>query len=426
MDEREQKGLMIAATSNIVKRGNETWIVPSQTAKGSKYAVTIAAEGKACTCPDFELRQKPCKHIIAVQLVLFRETTTETKPDGSVVTTTTEAKQVRVTYGQDWTNYNRSQTLEKELFCGLLHDLCAAVPEPVQVMGRPRIPMSDALFSACFKVYSTASSRRFSTDLREAQTAGYVERPWHFNTVLKVIEDKEITPTLHKLVAATAAPLKSIESAFAVDSTGFGTQQYYRHVAAKYGREKFTQDWLKLHVLVGVKTHTIASCVITDRDGSDSPQFKPLVQDAATIFDMKEITADKAYSGYDNLELVESIGATPYVPFKVNAVAVARSKRRKPSKTWARLFHFFQLNRDEFLAHYHQRSNVESVFSSMKRVFGDTLRSKTIEAQTNELLLKVIAHNIVRLIHAIFEHGITVPGLATCTQSRIDEYKVTA
>ena len=31
----------------------------------------------------------------------------------------------------------------------------------------------------------------------------------------------------------------------------------------------------------------------------------------------------------------------------------------------------------------------------MKRVFGDTLRSKTTVAQNNELLMKVIAHNIV-------------------------------
>jgi hypothetical protein len=52
----------------------------------------------------------------------------------------------------------------------------------------------------------------------------------------------------------------------------------------------------------------------------------------------------------------------------------------------------------------------------MKRVFGDTLRSKTPAAQVNELLLKVIAHNIVCVVHSIFELGVTVPGLA-CTQT---------
>ena len=73
---------------------------------------------------------------------------------------------------------------------------------------------------------------------------------------------------------------------------------------------------------------------------------------------------------------------------------------------WDRLFHFYNFNRDEFLAHYHKRSNVESAFSAMKRKFGDFVRSKTTIAQTNEVLLKVLAHNIVRLVHSIHELGI--------------------
>ena len=36
----------------------------------------------------------------------------------------------------------------------------------------------------------------------------------------------------------------------------------------------------------------------------------------------------------------------------------------------------------------------------MKRAFSETLRSKAEEAQTNELLLKVIAHNI-RVRHSL-------------------------
>ena len=55
----------------------------------------------------------------------------------------------------------------------------------------------------------------------------------------------------------------------------------------------------------------------------------------------------------------------------------------------------------------------------MKRVFGDTLRSKNTEAQVNELLLMVIAYNIVCVVHSIFELGVTVPGLSACTQSAI-------
>ena len=55
----------------------------------------------------------------------------------------------------------------------------------------------------------------------------------------------------------------------------------------------------------------------------------------------------------------------------------------------------------------------------MKRVFGDTLRSKKPVAQANELLMRVIVHNIVCLVHSIFELGVTVPGWSACTQNAV-------
>jgi transposase len=55
---------------------------------------------------------------------------------------------------------------------------------------------------------------------------------------------------------------------------------------------------------------------------------------------------------------------------------------------------------------YHKRSNVESTFSAIKRVFGDFVRSKNKTAQVNEVLLKVICHNIRQIIFAMHELGI--------------------
>jgi hypothetical protein len=80
------------------------------------------------------------------------------------------------------------------------------------------------------------------SDVRDAQSNGFVSRAWHFNSVLKVIEDATVTPSLHKLITASAAPLRSVESAFAVDSTGFGTQSFYRHYSAKYGHDQFSRN----------------------------------------------------------------------------------------------------------------------------------------------------------------------------------------
>ena len=65
---------------------------------------------------------------------------------------------------------------------------------------------------------------------------------------------------------------------------------------------------------------------------------------------------------------------------------------------WADLFHYFCGHRDEFLPHYHKRSNVESTFSAVKRKFGDAVRSKTDTAMVNEVLCKFLCHNLTYLI----------------------------
>lgn len=44
-----------------------TWIVPSQTGNGT-YQVDVQMRYWHCTCPDFELRGVPCKHINAVKI----------------------------------------------------------------------------------------------------------------------------------------------------------------------------------------------------------------------------------------------------------------------------------------------------------------------------------------------------------------------
>src|ERR1035437_4803966 len=152
MEPREIKGLQIAATMPI-KRSTYGWVVPSQSGNGTykvapinpKMARFELVDGYACTCPDFELRSLPCKHILAVEYTIKREVT----QDGEVVT-----EQVKVTYTQDWAAYNRAQCEEKDRFMPMLADLCATVPQPPQGRGRPRLPVSDMAFAAVSKIYS--------------------------------------------------------------------------------------------------------------------------------------------------------------------------------------------------------------------------------------------------------------------------------
>ena len=70
------------------------------------------------------------------------------------------------------------------------------------------------------------------------------------------------------------------------------------------------------------------------------------------------------------------------------------------------MVHYFMYRRDEFFKHYHQRSNIESVFSTIKHKFGDAVRSKTDTVMRNKVLCKLVCHNICCVIKAQIELGI--------------------
>jgi transposase len=221
-----------------------------------------------------------------------------------------------------------------------------------------------------------------------------------YTSILKTIADESLTPVIETLVAESSRPLKEIETDFAVDSTGFGVGQYYRHYSVKRKALSRREEFLKLHACVGIQTHIFAAVRVTDGHVHDMKEFQPLVNAKAEMFTISEISADKGYLARKSFDLVDSIGAAPYIAFK-------RTSMPNPkSPVWDRLFHLYSLNRQEFLTHYHKRSNVESAFSALKRRFADFIRAKKYPAQKNELLLKILIYNVGCVIQSMFELGI--------------------
>lgn len=325
-------------------------------------------------------------------------------PDGTTITET-----MRVTYAQNWPAYNDAQVHEKERFQVLLRDLCSGVPTvPHKGAGRPRMPLSDVVFGNAMKVYTTQSGRRASTDIRGCAAAGMMTKAAHYNTLFKYMEDPELTPVLSTLIEQAAMPLRGVESCFAVDSTGFANSTYVRWFDEKYGQERSLKTWVKAHVMCGVKTHVVTSAIVTPMNGADCPQFKTLVENTSRNFKIVEVSADKAYLSRENVAAVDALGAAPYIPFKIGTGegVEIRGMPAKHQKLWARLYHGFQYDRDRFLAHYHKRSNVESVFSMIKAKFGSAVRSTSPIAQLNEALVKVLCHNVVVLVGAVAELGL--------------------
>ncbi len=308
-----------------------------------------------------------------------------------------------VKHTQNWKEYNEAQTKEKLMFYKLLNELLNIIPKRKYTYGRPKKPLREMIFCCMIKIYTNVSSRRLISDLELAKRAGYISEVPHFNSVLNFFDDPAMKMVLDYLITVSSLPLKQVEERFAVDSTGFGTQRFDRWVDIKWRLKSPLGKYKKAHVTCGVKTNIITSLQVTDGNVNDSKMFESLVKETAENWNVKEVSADKAYSSRANMDLVNSLGAMPFIPFKKNATGKSGG-----SPTWAKMYKMFAENYLEFAEHYHKRSNVESCFSMIKRKFGDACRCKSPRSQNNEIRCKVLAHNLVVLIHEIFELKVEV------------------
>jgi len=201
---------------------------------------------------------------------------------------------------------------------------------------RSSLSIHETLFCAIQKVYSQLSSRRAFSLFQNATERGQIDHAPHFNAPSKLFNNAEMTSIHHKLVMLSALPVAGLESDFSVDSAGFRTTTFSAYNGEKHGQKKEHQ-WLKAHLCAGAKTNVVAAV------------------------------------------------AKAYIPYKKNATG-----RAGGSALWKKMYHYFRLNRDEFMDHYHKRSNIEATNAAMKCKFGETLKSKNPVAQVNELLAKMV------------------------------------
>ncbi len=378
VEARKQRALQIVELGGISPSSvrEHWWIVPSQTT-GGHYQVELPVDGRAptCTCLDFANPEVSfCKHILAAEM-----------EKGRLFVDPVAAKKAEYQDKRDWSVVNAAHINEKEHVLQYAHELCRGIIEPVQHRGRPRVPRRDIVFGALLWVYSTKSSRNAMFDFKMCQERGLISQRLHFSSMLRHLQDPTLTLLLRALLRESALPMRHIERQFAVDATGFSTRIWHRWFDHKWGGAKKEKIWLKAHAICGTDTKIVTDCIIADE--GDATQFPELVKNTAVHFNIEEVSADGAYASKNNAEVAESIGAVPYIPVE------DRVREDRGPEVWRRMVAYYRYREDEFRKHYHQRSNIETVFSMVKRVLGGSVRGKLRVVQENEVLLKFILHN---------------------------------
>lgn len=277
---------------------------------------------------------------------------------------------------------------------------CLNIPKPKRKIGRPPANISDQIKYAILKVYNKSTFRKIFSFSTIYANSGYTTKLLRRTSIDKVFIDEKYTPHLEEIYRNLSNLLIPFENSFAIDSTGFSNRYNSRWVQVRLDFQKH-KAFSKLHIICGTHTHIITEVKVTDGKASDSPYLKELLGKTAERFKIKRFCADSGYLSRENVQAVEDVEARPLIMPKKNSV---RASKGYPA--WLRMMHVYEDNPARFHKEYHLRSNVETVFSMMKTTLLDGISGKTETSQKNELLIRVICHNISVIIDAIFRFGL--------------------
>ena len=140
------------------------------------------------------------------------------------------------------------------------------------------------------------------------------------------------------------------------DATGIAIIRYAEWKAAKKGVVS-RREFVKLHIITDVKGRKIVSYAVTQGRAHDSPVFREMIKkipDGAGC-----VMLDAGYDAHENYRMIRDTGRRPVICTRKNHVVKGFSPR-------AEMLRWQEKNPEEFEDTYHQRSIVESVFSSFK------------------------------------------------------------
>jgi len=312
---------------------------------------------------------------------------------------------------RDFKVINKAQQWEKKLFLKILD--CAIqtinIPNGYKGTGRPSIPLSEKLKICCIKQYNLKGARRTVYDIEYAKTSGFLFVPTisenYFNRINEYLRDESLTPYLQKLIQTLSEPLIHKEHFFAIDGTGFKIATgkiRYKDIRTD---KKAKGGYIGLHIIAGIKSKIIPHAIASKGYEHDNNFFKPLVSEANKIFEIKELYADGAYFSQKNFNLCHSLKIKAYIKPREDAIL-----KKFGNSVWNNSIDRYMNDLEKGdERRYTLRANVECAFHMIKSVFSDVLRHKTFEGRINELLSRIVCHNIRCLVYAYFKEDIKFP-----------------
>ena len=160
--------------------------------------------------------------------------------------------------------------------------------------------------------------------------------------------------------------------------------------AVNASRSKRLKRMPKLALAVAAASHRILAARASIGNGSDAPDFEPLLFHSWRRAKVTTVVADAGYDSEANHRLARlDMGVRSVIPPRIG-----RPSKSPPAGYYRRLMKSrFQRKADAKI--YGQRSQSETTNSMMKRNLGESLRSIRPDRRKQEMILRTLVHNLM-------------------------------
>lgn len=175
----------------------------------------------------------------------------------------------------------------------------------------------------------------------------------------------------------------------AVDASGVGIYTADEWNAQKH-QKKSHRKWLKLSILINVKTGEVLANTLATSDDSDSSQVAPLLEQLPDM--IEGFYGDGAYDKdktFDAIKAHQSFPVDIVVP-PIETLGVPEDPNQPLSRRQQHRQYIDQYGRDRWRAKtkHGRREKVEGTFARFKNMFGEKLLSQDKSVQQTEINIK--------------------------------------
>ena len=341
---------------------------------------------------------------------LVNNNTTKTKQQQQLSTLIEQLKDKDFKYQEQtpkpytWTNYDIAQTSEINDVLLLIRDIANQAaynlnlpPDPTEQKGpgRPKYSPVDGAKIVMLAQYFGLSNRVAQGYMLLFKEKIGFTTVYSYKTIERAYSDIEVRQILEEVFELTNVPVQDLEHEFGPDATGLATSSKKNYESDRV-KDQTSKGYEKILVMVGLKYKIISSFKYASKPTDhESPYFEALLSETAKRYGRVDLVAgDSAYLSRVNCDLVTGVGAVPrFYPKKGSTL------RQKGSVAWRRMFEDLVADPQKWLEDYHERSNVEGCFSTLKRDNPLPLRKQLDERRQQEAFSRACNLNIKRLCY---------------------------